>query len=364
MGADKVHRVKRALPRRDPGQLPHCADDQPAREVGQHGILAVCVRPPLRRQQPLPQRPGKCRVIHRSMVTVAVQVAARIVVGLGLEERLGRDHRHRATDRRGHLMADVNAAVNAGHVRNVNPPGVERVRAEPLRDDRVRPVVEPTPQLRAAVVNDRHLLESPPCIVVARMVGEEKELRFRGVRVGESRPEPLVSVPDMVGRKVAHQADAPGVGGRGEPRHGHIATEQRIDLVEGRCVIAMVRLGREKGRQIDRPDPERRNVVQMRRDTVERQCSESFEQLLMKRSDLLGFGVTSIRQREADCQNTLGVEAGIDLLQLPEAANNRPAPTRSTSARATSTTSNVAQPALAPAIPPRPPSLSRSLRLT
>ena len=123
--------MQRALPRGDPGQLPHRADDQLAREVGQHGVLAVRVRPRLRRQQPLPQRPRERRVIHRALVTVAEQVATGIVVGLGLQERLGSDLRHRATDGGGHLVAEVDVAVNAGHVGDVDPPGVERVRAEP-----------------------------------------------------------------------------------------------------------------------------------------------------------------------------------------------------------------------------------------
>ena len=73
----------------------------------------------------------------------------------------------------------------------------------------------------------------------------------------------------MVGREVAHQADASCVGGCGESRHGLIATEQRIDLAKGRGVIAVVRFGREKRRQIDRPNPERRDMIQMRRDAIE-----------------------------------------------------------------------------------------------
>jgi hypothetical protein len=81
--------------------------------------------------------------------------------------------------------------------------------------------------------------------------------------------EPLVGVPAVIGREVAHQADAARVCSGGEPRHGLITAEQRIDLAEGRGVVTVVRFGREERRQIDRANPERREIVQMLGDAIE-----------------------------------------------------------------------------------------------
>ncbi len=63
-----------------------------------------------------------------------------------------------------------------------------RVRAEPLGDHRVRPVVEAAAQFHAAVVEDRHLFQIPPRVVLVRVLGEKEETPPRARRGRQAPP--------------------------------------------------------------------------------------------------------------------------------------------------------------------------------
>ncbi len=76
-------------------------------------------------------------------------------------------------------------------------------------------------------------------------------------------------VATVVGREIPHQAHTTAMGGSGQSRHGRIAAEERIDLRKRRGVVAMIRLGREERRQIDRADTERREVIEVGRDAIQ-----------------------------------------------------------------------------------------------
>jgi len=105
--------------------------------------------------------------------------------------------------------------------------------------------------------------------VQVRVLGEEEELGFRRVRVGQCGLEPFVGVAAVVGRQVSHQPHAARMGSGGQARHRRVAAEQRIDLAEGGRVVAVVGVGREERRQVDRADAQRGDVVEVCDDAIE-----------------------------------------------------------------------------------------------
>ena len=179
------------------------------------------------------------------------------------------DRGHRAPDGGGDLVAEVDVAVDAGHVGHVDAPGVQAVRSHPPGDHRVGAVVEAAAQLGGAVVEDRHVREVPPRGVLVGVPVEEVERRLGAGRVGQRGLEPLVGVAAVVGRQVTHQAHAAGVRRVGEPCERRITAEQRVDPVERRGVVPVVGLRGEQRRQVQGAHPEGGDVVQVRGDPVE-----------------------------------------------------------------------------------------------
>ena len=81
--------------------------------------------------------------------------------------------------------------------------------------------------------------------------------------------EPLVGIPRMVAREVAHDANSALVGRGGQPGKRLVAAEQLVDLVEPVSVIAMVGARRKERGEVEQVHPEPLEVVEVLSHAVE-----------------------------------------------------------------------------------------------
>ena len=169
----------------------------------------------------------------------------------------------------GDLVVDVDRAQATGHVGDVDPPAVEVVRRpQPARHHRVRAVDHRRAQRGVGVVELGQRAVAHPALVgaVGQEVVERPRRRALDVAGGD---EPLVRVAGVVGRQVAQDPPAARVHGGREPDVRRVAAEQRVDLLEGRGVVAVVALAGEDRRRVDDADADVGEVVEVLGDPVE-----------------------------------------------------------------------------------------------
>ena len=204
------------------------------------------------RAEPRPDRPGEPRVVHRAVPAVAVHVAGSVVVVLADGEGIVAERLRRAAYGASHLVGHVERPEPAGHVGDVDAPAVDVVRRlQPAPHDRVGALDHRGPQVGVAVVDlGQRVVAHPGGVgaVVVEVVVRPRRRQWIGPRA----EEPLVGVARVVGRQVAEDPPAACVHGAAQAFVGRIAAEQRVDLVEGGRVVAVVALaGEDRGRVDD-----------------------------------------------------------------------------------------------------------------
>ena len=183
----------------------------------------------------------------------------------------GRDLVHGRPQAAGQLGVEVVGGVPAGHVGHVDPPAVQVVGGpQPAPGDRVGASQQPAAQLGRVEAELRQAgVPEPALVLVVLGAGEVEELPFRRAGVLQRPAEPGVGVAAVVGGQVAEQAPAPGVDRLGEAGQGLVAAQQRVDLLEGGGVVAVVGLGREERRQVEGVDAQAGQVVEVLGDAVQ-----------------------------------------------------------------------------------------------
>ena len=160
-------------------------------------------------------------------------------------------------------------ALAAGHVRDVDAPAVEpAVGPEPLADDALRVVEDAAAQLGAGPVELGQGLDPQPRHV-ARATEPEVEVALGRRRARLGGAEPLVGDAGVVGREVAHDLQAAGVRGVGQPAQRGVAAEDRVDGRERRGVVPVVALAGEDGGEVDDVGAQLLDVVEVLGDAVE-----------------------------------------------------------------------------------------------
>src|SRR5690606_35659052 len=125
------------------------------------------------------------------------------------------------------------------------------------------------PDELAAPVELGQRLDAPPGLVVAGLRVEVVHGAFGGVHVGDGGGEPGVGVAGVVGGDVAEQPHTPPVQRGGQQPQGGVAAEQRVDVIEGGGVVAVVGAGGEDRGEVDGVGAEALDVVEVADDAVE-----------------------------------------------------------------------------------------------
>ena len=234
-----------------------------------HGGQAEELGRVVRVTEPGPQRLGEPDVVHHPVPAVSGQVGAVVVTVLGDEERVGSRRGHRLAGPCRHRVVEVASTLATGHVGDVHPPAVEVAqRTQPPADRPVRRVQEPVAQLGAVPVElGKRPHPEPAHVVVAR--GPEVEVAFGGVLARAGLDEPLVAVAGVVRRDVPDDAHPPAVGLGGQPAQRVVTAEHRVDPVEGRRVVPMVRPGGEERSQVEDVRTQALEVVEVVGDPVQ-----------------------------------------------------------------------------------------------
>ncbi len=267
VGVERVHVLQPHPPR----------EGRRERQVGGHEVVAAelaralqsqteaAARGGARNPEPVPQRPGEVRVGHGAVPGIPGEVGGGIVGGLAEQDRVGVDLLHRAPHRLTHLGVQVEVAEAAGHVGDVDAPAVEgERRLQVARHHRVVAVDEAAPQLLRAPVELRQARHSQPARVGGLLVVQPQiERALRRLRVAVGRLEPFVRIAGVVRRQIADDPDAPGVRRLDQRDERLVAPEQRVDVVEGERVVAVVAAGGEDGRQVQQVHAERAQVIQV-----------------------------------------------------------------------------------------------------
>ena len=256
---------------RFPGQLrvvlAQGAGDGGAAQARQRHGQAEPVELAARVGEPRPQGAGEARVVHGAVPAVAREIAGGVVAVLGDQPGVpaghGGDLALGGADLPRHLVGEVHLSVAAGHVRHVDPPAVgEDGAGEVSADDAARPAGEPLAEHLAALVELGQGRYVEPAGVLLRVLVEEVEAGFGGVRIGLGGAEPFVGVAGVVRGQVQHESHPAAMERRGEPDQGLVPAQQRIHGVEGRGVVAVHRPRREHGGEIDGVRAEGGDVVQ------------------------------------------------------------------------------------------------------
>ena len=217
--------------------------------------------------QPRPHRARERRVRHDTVPTAAGHVGPPVLevlandVGVRLRLLAGVHEFSR------YFVRHVVIETASHHVRHVDAPSVEPVlAAQPASGDRITMAVHHLAQGSAAEVQLDERAHAEPGGGALGAVGAALEIEVLALRRVGNVPGalvPRVRCAAVVEREVAHHAHVPRVRLLGESFESGIAAEQRVDVVERCCVVAMRAARGEKRGQVDDVGAESCDVVEV-----------------------------------------------------------------------------------------------------
>ena len=274
--------------------------------------------------EPAPRRPREAHVRHRPVPAVAAEVGPRSRASAPRRARRPAAPRARrsAIARASSAATSTSPRRPAMFATSSRQPSRSNGGREPALDDGLGAPEQPLAERVGAVVELRQRAHAGPRLVAVRSRSSNQKKPRSGASASPcGAREPAVVVADVVDREVADHADPARVRGANERDERLVAAEQRVDLVEGRRVVAVVGARREERRQVEDRDAEPLEVVQMRLDrrrgrrrTTRAACRAPSRSGLVPAA---GHRPLGRRSRDARAREAVGEDLVDDALDVP-----------------------------------------------